>query len=293
MTTTSVAERVARAQPVIAVNDTLKLQLAKRGVDEFGWNTLKQSIFPGAGDASILMAIDYCKARNLDVLKKPVHIVPIWNSKEGKMVDTIWPSISELRTTAMRTGQYAGKDETLFGPDEYMEWKPSGKRSNTVDVEFPKWAQVTVYRIVAGQRVAFVGPKVYWLESYATCSKNDEAPNSMWADRPRGQIEKCAEAAALRAAFPEELGNDYSVDEARTFGGIKDVTPNKTESHAVSTGRAIAASMGIQKQIEEPSDEELMRKAEPDEPESNWPDPDSEEGKKLSAELDLASAQQQ
>lgn len=280
MSNTAVAERVARAQPVIPVNDTLKLQLAKRGVDEFGWNTLKQSIFPGAQDASILMAIDYCKARRLDVLKKPVHIVPIWNSKEKKMVDTIWPSISELRTTAMRTGNYAGKDETQFGP---MLEQMVGK----VKHKFPEWAQVTVYRMLGSQRVAFVGPKVYWLESYATAARDDDSPNSMWNDRPIGQIEKCAEAAALRAAFPEELGNDYAVDEARQFGGMKDVSPIKPESHALSTGRAIAESMGIAKPIEEPA-HEVVAEAVP--AEGTWPSPDSEEGRQLAAELDAAAA---
>ena len=37
--------------------------------------------------------------------------------------------------------------------------------------------------------------------------------NAMWQKRPRGQIEKCAEAAALRKAFPEELGNDMTREE--------------------------------------------------------------------------------
>lgn len=288
--TNAVAERVARAQPVIPVNDTLKLQLAKRGVDEFGWNTLKQSIFPGAQDASILMAIDYCKARRLDVLKKPVHIVPIWNSKEGKMVDTIWPSISELRTTAMRTGQYAGKDETKFGESVDQSWPPAGKRTEKVEVIYPEWAQVTVYRMVGTQRVAFVGPKVYWQESYAVASKADDAPNTMWQERPFGQIEKCAEAAALRAAFPEELGNDYSVDEARTFGGMKDVSPPKPESHAVSTGRAIAESMGYAKPTETPA-KEVVIDATPAAPEE-MPDLNTEEGRRLAAELDAEAAAQ-
>ena len=35
----------------------------------------------------------------------------------------------------------------------------------------------------------------------------------MWKQRPYGQLEKCAEAAALRKAFPEELGNEYAAEE--------------------------------------------------------------------------------
>ena len=39
------------------------------------------------------------------------------------------------------------------------------------------------------------------------------APNDRWKRSPFGQIEKCAEAAALRLAFPEEIGNDYAAEE--------------------------------------------------------------------------------
>ena len=62
-----------------------------------------------------------------------------------------------------------------------------------------------------GVRVPFAGDKVRWLETVATTK--DGAPNSMWKQRPYGQISKCAEAAALRKAFPEELGNEYAAEE--------------------------------------------------------------------------------
>ena len=35
----------------------------------------------------------------------------------------------------------------------------------------------------------------------------------MWTKRKRGQLSKCAEAGALRKAFPEEVGNEYTVEE--------------------------------------------------------------------------------
>jgi phage recombination protein Bet len=141
-----------------------------------------------------------------------VHIVPIWDKAKGRLVDTVWPGIGELRTTAFRTKSYAGRDATVFGPDETREFKT---KDGTVKVTFPSFAQVTVYRVVNGERVAFTGPTTYWMETYA--STKDGAPNSMWAKRPRGQIDKCAEAAALRAAFPEELGDELTSDEAPTI----------------------------------------------------------------------------
>ncbi len=60
--------------------------LAERGIDGATWSALKNSIYPGAKDESVMMALDYCRARNLDPLLKPVHLVPmsVKDSKSGK-----------------------------------------------------------------------------------------------------------------------------------------------------------------------------------------------------------------
>ncbi|HFJ2488145.1 TPA: phage recombination protein Bet, partial [Klebsiella pneumoniae] len=39
--------------------------LAERGIDGATWSALKNSIYPGAKDESVMMALDYCRARNL------------------------------------------------------------------------------------------------------------------------------------------------------------------------------------------------------------------------------------
>ena len=177
------------------------------GIDKSSWKALVEAIFPNATAVeSVILALSYCRARKLDPFKKAVHIVPIWDKHRGCMVDTVWPGIGELRTTAFRTTEYAGRDKTEYGPD-------ITRKVGSIEITFPEWAQVTVYRIVRGTRVAFAGPQVYWLETYATVKRNDDTPNEMWANRPRGQLDKCAEAAALRAAFPEEIGCDYIPEE--------------------------------------------------------------------------------
>ena len=52
---------------------TLPQNVIARGIDEAQWNTLCNSLFPGAKADSVLMVVDYCKARKLDPLKKPCH----------------------------------------------------------------------------------------------------------------------------------------------------------------------------------------------------------------------------
>jgi hypothetical protein len=65
--------------------------------------------------------------------------------------------------------------------------------------------------MIDGQRCAYHA-KVYWLEAYGSQGRTG-VPNDMWGKRPYGQIDKCVEAAALRKAFPEELGSTYTSDE--------------------------------------------------------------------------------
>ena len=178
------------------------------GIDKAGWKALVEAVFPAAQSAdSVILALSYCKARKLDPFKRVIHIVPVWDSQQKRMVETVWPGIAELRTTAFRTGDYAGRDPSEFGPT-------INKKVGNVQIEFPEWAQVTVYRMVKGQRCPFPGPRVYWLEAYAQQKRDDPSPNSMWTKRARGQLDKCAEAAALRAAFPEEIGGELIDDEA-------------------------------------------------------------------------------
>lgn len=198
-----------------------------RGANPEQWHVLKTVIHPGASDEMVCTYLDYCKARRLDPLKKPFHIVSVYDTQKRQMVETIWPSIGELRTTAIRTGEYAGKSKIEFGPTVTMELGGELQGTSKVSVTFPEWAQCSVYRMVNGQRVEFAGSPVYWLEAYA--STKGGAPNSMWKKRSRGQLAKCAEAEALRSAFPEEFGSQPTAEEmeGRAIGPdhAKDITP--------------------------------------------------------------------
>lgn len=188
------------------------------GVNRASWKALTEAVYPSAKTPdAVVMALSYCAARKLDPFKRPVHIVPMWDSQRREMVETVWPGISEIRTTAFRTGQYAGCDEVEFGPMTTRAFtgrigRRGQEEEKTVQVTFPEWGRINVYRILNGQRCKFVSPKVYWLESYGRQGASD-VPNDMWAKRPSGQLEKCVEAAGLRKAFPEEIGNDYSAEE--------------------------------------------------------------------------------
>lgn len=180
-------------------------------------SVLSSSLYPGAKPESIKLAIGYCRAAGLDPLQKPVHIVPMdvktgRKDDKGKDIyekrDVIMPGVGLYRIQAARSNGYAGMTEPEFGPEKTLQL---GKDDNKADYTFPEWCRVTVKRVVNGATVEFTAIE-YWLENYATAGNWTTEPNKMWKKRPRGQLAKCAEAQALRKAFPE-LGAAPTADE--------------------------------------------------------------------------------
>ena len=168
-------------------------------------HVLQTSLYPGAAMPSIKMVVAYCRAAQLDPMQKPVHIVPMWDKNAKAMRDVIMPGVGLYRTQAARTGEYAGVSEPEFGPD--VSEKVGG-----IEKTYPKWCKVIVKRLLQNGVMAEFPAVEYWRENYATAGKDSEAPNAMWKKRPYGQIAKCAEAQALRKAFPE-IGSQPTAEE--------------------------------------------------------------------------------
>lgn len=188
----------------------LPAPVARRGITEAQWRTLANNLFPGADSMSVLMVWDYCVARQLDPMKKPCHIVPmkVRDSKTGDYSwrDVVMPGIYEYRTTATRTGLYLGQSDPEFGPEiEHL------------GVKAPAWCRIVVYRWneKAQQRAEYPA-RVKFAEAVATTrnKKTSEIEvNDRWSRAPEQMLEKCTEAAALRKAFPDELGGTHTAEE--------------------------------------------------------------------------------
>lgn len=263
-------------RPRLGWHPAIEQSFGDIGVTKATWKALIDAVFPAAKSVdSVILALSYCKARKLDPFKRPVHIVPIWSKEEGRYVDTVWPGISELRTTAVRTGTFAGTDPAIFGPDVTRTFtgrigKGDRARDVSVTLTFPEWCQVTGYRMIDGTRVAITGPRVYWEETYATIG-NTEVPNEMWQRRRRGQIEKCAEAGMLRRAFPEELGSEYTADEAEGghfyAGTTIDATALKPTPPADSANAALdgLVDRATQQPAHDPETGEIVEEQKPEE----------------------------
>lgn len=146
----------------------------------------------GADEKEFQVLLEVAKLRRLNPLLRQIHFVKRWNKDLGRMVWAAQVSVDGLRAIAERTGKYDGQDEPEFGP-----------MSNG----FPEWAKVKVYR------KDWTRPAVgtaYWSE-YVQRTK-EGSPTRFWKEMPRVMLAKCAEAIAMRKAFPEDMGGLY-VDE--------------------------------------------------------------------------------
>lgn len=190
---------------------------------------LSNSLYVGAQPESIKMVLGYCEAAGLDPMQKPVHIVPMYCStgqKDGKgydikaMRDVVMPGIGLYRIQAARSGEFAGTSEPEFGADVT-------ETLDGVSITYPAWCKITAKRMLGNGIIAEFTAKEFWKENYATKGKDSKAPNAMWTKRPYGQIAKCAEAQALRKAFPE-VGSQPTADEME--GKEIDITPNAPPS---------------------------------------------------------------
>jgi phage recombination protein Bet len=183
----------------------LPAALTRRNIEPATWAALQSTVYPGAKPESILMVLDYCRARKLDPLKKVVHIVPmevrnaLTNSYEWR--DVVVPGVTEHRITAQRTGRYLGHSAPAYGPD--LAYK---------GVTAPEWCAMTVYRLgpTGEGRIEF--PVRTLFREVVTLTR-DGKPNARWMRAPHQMLTKCCEAAGLREAFPDELGGEGTAEE--------------------------------------------------------------------------------
>lgn len=146
-------------------------------------------------DAEFSAFITAAKRYGLNPLANQIYTQVRQTKARGKSVTTV-VQIDGYRLLADRTGQLAGNDDPVFTHEECMN-------SDDMDIK----ATVTVHKMVDGEPRPFTA-SARW-KQYCPSPPGD----FMWRKMPHLMLGKCAEALALRKAFPAELSGIYTHEE--------------------------------------------------------------------------------
>lgn len=153
----------------------------------------------GASPGEFAVLMEIAKARRLNPLLRQIHFVSRPDRDKGRDVWSAQVSIDGLRSVADRTGAYDGQDEAEHEYD---------KEGLLV------LSRVKVYR--KGVSRPFVGV-ARWSEYVQT--KRDGSPTRFWNTMAHTMLDKCAEALAMRKAFPEDTAGLYVPEEMQQMEG--------------------------------------------------------------------------
>ena len=160
-------------------------EIAKR--DDLNIALIKRTVAPNATDDQLAMFIHDCNRRGVHPLDKLI----VFTNAGGKYSPL--STIDYMRSRAAESGEMAGSDDATF----------------TVEGSKPFSATVTVYRLTNGARYAYV----------ATARLKEYYRNTpTWNHMPHTMLAKCAEALALRKAFPHQLAGLYTREEMQQAG---------------------------------------------------------------------------
>jgi phage recombination protein Bet len=167
---------------------------------------IKRTVAKGCTDLELELFIKQCERTGLDPFARQIYAVKRWDSQARQEVMQTQVSIDGLRSLAADTEEAAGQDGPFWCAQDGT-W-----RDVWLGTDPPRAAKVTVLRRKPGSVATAVYTGVALWDSYCQTTKEGR-PTKMWAQMGPEMLAKCAEALALRKAFPQSLSGLYTGDE--------------------------------------------------------------------------------
>ncbi len=183
-----------------------------------------------ASKADLAVFFHQCQRTGLDPFARQIYMI----ERKGKQ--TIQTGIDGFRLIARRATDAA---RGTFGYEDTLWCGEDGKWTDVwLQREQPRAAKVTVIR--DGARYPAIA---LWNEYVGTKFNGDVT--QMWATKGALMLAKCAEALALRKAFPQDLSGLYTSDEMQQAdNGQQGSTRQRPQQSTQARPRSITEALG-------------------------------------------------
>ena len=153
--------------------------------------------------AELSAFLHLCQRTRLDPFSRQIYLIGRYDKRQKRKVYTPQTSIDGYRVIAHRAAAEAGH---ALGYEDTLWCAKDGRWQDVwLSEEPPAAAKVVVIR--NGMRFSAVARYSEYVQL------RDGAPSGLWGKMPATMTAKCAEALALRMAFPHDLAGVYTAEE--------------------------------------------------------------------------------
>lgn len=192
---------------------------------------IKRTVAADCNSDEFDLFVHMARSLRLDPLRRQIYAFVFSKDKPDKRKMSIITGIDGFRTIAERTGNYRpDEDEPSYEIDDGLKGpnNPAGLVKATVRVW--KFSHGAWHKVTASAYWEEYAPlKEEWGDDERTGKRKPLGRFSLdtsghWGRGPRHQLAKCAEALALRKAWPDDFSNVYAAEEVDRARVI-DATP--------------------------------------------------------------------
>ena len=211
------------------------------------WTDAQRAALASAGldttpDGDLVAFLHLCQRTGLDPFAREIYLIGRKDrNAEGGKKWTAQTGIDGYRHIAERTGEFvATLGPWWCGPDGQWtdvwlsEEPPAAARVGIVRKDHPEpYYGVAVYREFVPMKKVYVGSYGNSTVKVDENGKDVEEPQGLWGKMPAHMLAKCAEALAIRRAFPRQSSGIYLEEEMQQV----DVHTAAQEAQQVAAAR--------------------------------------------------------